>query len=147
MLGPERWEDLTMHLNSCGFGASVFALILGVGLSLPGRAYAADCDQGDTDAKLACLSDKVTTLETKLTQMSAELDKKANKREDDMPGQAPVDDIVRYDSVISIRNQDMRIFPRCLDNPGPDSPDISAVMATSCAPAAGQAWIIMRALD
>jgi hypothetical protein len=41
-------------------------------------------------------------------------------------------------------NEDMRIYPRCLDNPGPNSPDIALVVASSCAKVPAQAWMIPK---
>jgi len=38
----------------------------------------------------------------------------------------------------------MRIYPRCLDNPGPNSPDLTAVVANSCAKVPAQTWMISK---
>ncbi|MFD0986764.1 hypothetical protein [Methyloligella solikamskensis] len=109
-------------------------------------AHAAElCAEGDEAAKIACLTETVAAMEEKMAEMSEALEKKAEKRDADVPGQEPDDDLVRFGSAVIIRNQDMRIFPRCLDNPGPDMPNqLAVVMATSCAPAAGQTWLIGR---
>ena len=42
------------------------------------------------------------------------------------------------------RNEDMRIFPRCLDNPGPDSKGLTDVYANSCAKIPAQTWMISK---
>ncbi len=128
---------LTMKLAAAGLAA---------GLLLPNAGHAAAlCSDGDDAAKIACLSEKLAAMEEKMAEMSDALEDKAEKRDADVPGQEPPDDIVRFGSAVIIRNQDMRLFPRCLDNPGPDVPNqLAVVMATSCAPAAGQTWLIGR---
>jgi hypothetical protein len=38
----------------------------------------------------------------------------------------------------------MRIFPRCLENPGPNTPQLTDVYATSCTKTPAQAWMIRK---
>ena len=38
----------------------------------------------------------------------------------------------------------MRIYPRCLDNAGPNAPDIALVLASACAKTPAQAWMIRK---
>ncbi|ODA66857.1 hypothetical protein A7A08_02154 [Methyloligella halotolerans] len=125
---------------------ALLAVAAMAGVALPGGTGAAElCASGDDGTRISCLTEKVAALETKLDEMGEALEDKAEKRSADVPGQDPEDDIVRFGSGVIIRNQDMRIFPRCLDNPGPDMPNqLAVVMATSCAPAAGQTWLIGR---
>ncbi|MEG6510107.1 hypothetical protein V6C03_14145 [Methyloligella sp. 2.7D] len=129
--------------NRAMAAATLAVLLAATGFGGAARA-AALCTDGDAETKIACLSDKVAGLEAKLAEVEKQLAGKAEAMDPDIPGQRPDDDIVRFNSPVALRNQDMRIFPRCLDNPGPDSPNLTAVMATSCAPAAGQTWHITR---
>ena len=39
---------------------------------------------------------------------------------------------------------DMRIYPRCLENPGPNTPNITDVFANSCAKIPAQTWMISK---
>lgn len=138
---------MTMRIFGVGRMAGAAAgAALASALLMSGAAGAeAVCQEGDETARIACLAEKVAALEERLGEMDKALEDKAEKRAADEPGREPEDDIVRYGNAVIIRNQDMRIFPRCLDNPGPDMPNqLSAVMATSCAPAAGQTWIMGR---
>jgi hypothetical protein len=38
----------------------------------------------------------------------------------------------------------MRIYPRCLDNAGPNAPDIALVLAVACSKTPAQAWMIRK---
>jgi hypothetical protein len=38
----------------------------------------------------------------------------------------------------------MRIYPRCLENPGPDSSDLTGVLANSCAKVPAQTWMVSK---
>lgn len=97
------------------------ALGLGQNLQAP-RALAADCSQGAVDERVACLSQEVGALETKVAELSKQLEAKADAA-----------DALKWNDRVALRNEDMRIYPRCLDNPGPNSPDLTAVVANSCA--------------
>ena len=45
---------------------------------------------------------------------------------------------------IALINEDMRIYPRCLENPGPNTPNITDVFANSCAKIPAQTWMISK---
>ncbi len=100
--------------------AGLAATQAGVAADKPG----ADCSQGSPDDKLACLNQKVVALETKLAELTKET--------------------LKWNDRIALINEDMRIYPRCLDNPGPNSPDITLVVANSCAKVPAQAWMIRK---
>jgi len=87
-------------------------------------ALAADCVQGSTEEKVACLTQKVTDLEAKVDQLAS--------------------DALKWNDRVTLVNEDMRIYPRCLDNPGPNSPDIAAVLANSCAKVPAQSWMVRK---
>jgi hypothetical protein len=103
---------------------------LGVGLGLVLLAVAAapvraaDCSQGSTEEQVACLNKTVAELETKLTEL--------------------VKDSLRWNDRIALVNEDMRIFPRCLENPGPNTRQLTDVYASSCAKIPAQAWMIRK---
>jgi hypothetical protein len=65
---------------------------------------AADCSAGSAEEKVACLDKKVADLEAKIATLKEET--------------------LKWNDRISLVNEDMRIFPRCLDNPAgaPDTP-------------------------
>jgi hypothetical protein len=84
----------------------------------------ADCSQGSADEKVTCLTQKVMALETKLAELSKEA--------------------LKWNDRIALINEDMRIYPRCLENPGPNSPDITLVVASSCAKVPAQSWMIRK---
>jgi len=106
--------SLIMGLSALGAAQAWFAT----------PAFAADCSQGSAEEKVGCLNDKVADLEAKL----AELTKEA----------------LKWNDRISLVNEDMRIYPRCLDNAGPNSPDIAAVLASACAKTPAQSWMIRK---
>ena len=77
------------------------ALVAAQALSaVPARA--ADCSQGSADEKMACLNQKVGDLEAKLAELTK--------------------DSLKWNDRISLINEDMRLYPRCLDNPVPSRP-------------------------
>jgi hypothetical protein len=85
---------------------------------------AADCSQGSAEEKVACLNQKVADLEAKVDELTK--------------------DALKWNDRISLVNEDMRIYPRCLDNAGPNAPDIAAVLASACAKTPAQSWMIRR---
>ena len=116
-----------------------FALALGFAAFSLGQAFpvshalAADCGQGAVEERLACLSQAVDTLEAKVSDLTKQLEAKAETA-----------DALKWNDRISLINEDMRIYPRCLDNPGPNSPDLTAVVANSCAKVPAQTWMISK---
>ena len=94
-------------------------------LSAP-RALAADCGIGAVEERLACL-------EAKIDGLTKQLEAKADAA-----------DALKWNDRIALINEDMRIYPRCLDNPGPNSPDLTAVLANSCAKVPAQTWMISK---
>jgi hypothetical protein len=111
-------------------GFAAFALSQGLPLS---HALAADCSQGAVEERVACLGQAVNTLEAKLADLTKQLEAKADAA-----------DALKWNDRIALRNEDMRIYPRCLDNPGPNSPDLTAVVANSCAKVPAQTWMIAK---
>jgi hypothetical protein len=105
----------TLVLVVLGFAA----FGLGQNLQVP-RAPAADCSQGAVEERVACLSQKVGVLDTKVADLTKQLEAKADAA-----------DALKWNNRIALRNEDMRIYPRCLENPGPNSPDLTAVVANS----------------
>lgn len=81
-------------------GLYVAVLVGGVALT-SARAFAVDCDSGCTEERVACLSQKVADLTAKVEELSKET--------------------LKWNDRIALRNEDMRIFPRCLENPGPNT--------------------------
>lgn len=114
--------------------ATWFAPIATVGLYLAvlisavtatsGRALAADCDQGTSDEKVACLTKVAADLKAKVEELTKET--------------------LKWNDRIALRNEDMRIFPRCLENPGPNTQGLTDVFATSCAKIPAQTWMISK---
>ena len=100
------------------------AMLMGAGVALAQRALAADCDSGSTDERVACLTQKVADLQAKFDDLTK--------------------DTLKWNDRIALRNEDMRIFPRCLDNPGPDSKGLTDVYANSCAKLPAQTWMISK---
>ncbi len=92
-------------------------------LSATGGA-AADCSQGSAEEKVVCLNQKVTDLEAKVEELTK--------------------DALKWNDRITLVNEDMRIYPRCLDNAGPNAPDIAEVLASACAKTPAQSWMIRR---
>ncbi len=116
----------TRFVASIGFVLALAALT-------PGTASAADCSQGSADEKIACLTSALAALETRVGELNRRLDAKADTAE-----------AIKWYDRIALMNEDMRIFPRCLDNPGPNSRDISAVLVTSCAKTPAQTWMVAK---
>ena len=100
------------------------AVLIAGGTAGAVRALGADCDQGSSDEKMACLANKVADLEAKVDELTKET--------------------LKWNDRIALRNEDMRIFPRCLDNPGPDSKGLTDVYADSCAKVPAQTWMIAK---
>ena len=78
------------------------AVLIGAEAVTAHRAFAADCDSGSTEERVACLSRKVVDLEAKVDELTR--------------------DTLKWNDRIALRNEDMRIFPRCLEirpNTGP----------------------------
>ena len=90
----------------------------------PAAAIAADCSQGSADDRIGCLTKAVADLEAKVAELAKET--------------------LKWNDRIALRNEDMRIYPRCLDNPGPNSPDLTFVLASSCAKVSAQTWMIVK---
>lgn len=108
--------------------------LLALGLSqAPLTAAAADCSQGSDQDKIACLNQAVGELAGKVDQLTAALAAKADSKE-----------TLQWNDRIVLRNEDMRIYPRCLENPGPDSQNITDVFANSCARVPAQTWMIAK---
>ena len=107
-----------------------FFSMLGLGLMgwmqtvTVGEALAADCSQGSVEEKIVCLNQTVVDLEAKVAELTKET--------------------LKWNDRIALRNEDMRIFPRCLDNPGPDSKGLTDVFANSCAKVPAQTWMIAK---
>ena len=87
-------------------------------------ALAADCGQGSADEKIVCLNQKVIDLEAKLAELTK--------------------DALKWNDRITLINEDMRIFPRCLENPGPNTPQLTDVYASSCTKTPAQSWMIRK---
>jgi hypothetical protein len=88
------------------------------------EAQVADCGQGAMEEQVACLNQKVAALEAKTAEL--------------------VKETLKWNDRISLLNEDMRIFPRCLENPGPNTPQLTDVYATSCTKTPAQAWMIRK---
>jgi hypothetical protein len=116
---------VTLILGFVAFG-------VGQALIVP-HAFAADCSQGAVEERLACLGQAVDALEAKVEGLTKQLEVKADAA-----------DALKWNDRIALRNEDMRIYPRCLDNPGPNSPDLTAVVANSCAKVPAQTWMIAK---
>jgi hypothetical protein len=97
------------------------------------QAVAADCAQGTSEERIGCLNQAVNDLEAKLSSLTQEVAGKVN-----------MTDALKWNDRISLRNEDMRIFPRCLDNPGPNSTNLTDVFANSCAKVPAQTWMIAK---
>jgi len=97
------------------------------------QAVAADCTQGTSEERIGCLNQAVNDLEAKLSSLTQEVAGKVN-----------MTDALKWNDRISLRNEDMRIFPRCLDNPGPNSTNLTDVFANSCAKVPAQTWMIAK---
>ncbi len=100
------------------------AMLIFGGAALSTRALAADCDTGGTDDRVACLTQKLADLQAKVDELSKET--------------------LKWNDRIALRNEDMRIFPRCLENPGPNTRGLTDVFANSCAKIPAQTWMIAK---
>jgi len=120
----------TAYVATLVLGFAAFGL--GQNLQAP-RALAADCSQGAVDERVACLSQEVGALETKVAELSKQLEAKADAA-----------DALKWNDRIALRSGDRCACPRCLDNPGPNSPDLTAVVANSCAKVPAQTWMIAK---
>jgi hypothetical protein len=96
-------------------------------------ALAADCSQGAAEERLACLGQAVDALAAKVDGLTKQLEAKVDTAE-----------ALKWNDRITLVNEDMRIYPRCLDNAGPNAPDIAAVLAAACAKTPAQSWMIRR---
>jgi hypothetical protein len=75
-----------------------------------------------------------TALAAKLNSLTQEVGAKAN-----------MTDVLKWNDRVALRNEDMRLFPRCLDNPGPNSPNnLTDVFANSCAKVPAQTWMLSK---
>ncbi len=107
------------------FGFFIGLAALGAACVLhPGPAAAADCSKGSTEEQVACLNRAVAELTTKLDTLTK--------------------DALRWNDRVALVNEDMRLYPRCLDNPGPNSVNITDVFANSCAKLPAQTWMIRK---
>jgi hypothetical protein len=113
--------------------AIAFAALAGLAVS-PAPALAADCDEGSAEARIACLQGALSALEEKVATLTREVAAKADNS-----------DAVKWYDRVALMNEDMRIYPRCLDNPGPNSQNITDVLATSCAKVPAQTWMVKKA--
>ena len=87
-------------------------------------ALAADCSQGSAEEQIVCLNRTVTDLAAKVDALTK--------------------DALKWNDRIALINEDMRIYPRCLENPGPNTPNITDVFANSCAKIPAQTWLISK---
>jgi hypothetical protein len=87
-------------------------------------AQSADCSQGSAEEKVVCLNQKLVDLEAKVAELTKES--------------------LKWNDRITLLNEDMRIYPRCLDNAGPNAPDIAAVLAAACSKTPAQTWMIRK---
>lgn len=104
---------------------AVIVLIAGQAFSSPARA--GDCNQGTDQEKIACLDVALKELSVKFATLSKDMA-----------------ETLKWNDRVALRNEDMRIFPRCLDNPGPNSQNITDVFANSCAKVPAQTWMIAK---
>ena len=104
---------------------AVAVLVAGQVFSSPARA--GDCNQGTDQEKIACLDAALKELSIKFATLSKDMA-----------------ETLKWNDRVALRNEDMRIFPRCLDNPGPNSQNITDVFANSCAKVAAQTWMIAK---
>ena len=101
----------------------IAVLMLG-GWTAAENAPLPDCSTVPETEQVACLTKTIGRLQEKMTELEKET--------------------LKWNDRIALRNEDMRLFPRCLDNPGPNSPDVSAIYATSCAKTPAQTWMIAK---
>ncbi|MGC1180252.1 MAG: hypothetical protein ACLQF1_00930 [Methyloceanibacter sp.] len=112
------------------FGLAAFAAAQALAMA-PARA--ADCSQGAAGEQIACLNHALGDLEAKVEALTRQMETKANN-----------DDALKWNDRVALRNEDMRIFPRCLDNPGPNSNNLTDVFANSCAKVPAQTWMLAK---
>jgi len=109
---------------------TIAALLVGLAAfgmmhALPAAAaQSADCSQGSAEEKVTCLNQKLADLEAKVAELTKET--------------------LKWNDRITLLNEDMRIYPRCLDNAGPNAPDIALVLAAACSKTPAQTWMIRR---
>src|SRR5262245_29490572 len=107
-----------------------FSFFIGLAASCAGWALSAtpapgaDCSQGSAGEQIACLNHTVGELASKVEAL--------NK------------DALKWNDRIALINEDMRIYPRCLENPGPNTANITDVVANSCAKIPAQTWMIAK---
>jgi hypothetical protein len=107
------------------FGFFVGLAALGTAWALhPSSAAAADCSKGSAEEQVACLNRAVAELTAKVETLTK--------------------DALKWNDRITLVNEDMRLYPRCLDNPGPNSPNITDVFANSCAKVPAQTWMVRK---
>jgi hypothetical protein len=104
---------------------AVLVLVAGQVFSSPARA--GDCNQGTDQEKIACLDAALKELSIKFATLSKDMA-----------------ETLKWNDRVALRNEDMRIFPRCLDNPGPNSQNITDVFANSCAKVSAQTWMLAK---
>lgn len=118
----------TRFVILAGLAALGAPVVLG---ATPG--HAADCDQGSAEEQISCLNRALGDLEEKVAELTKQMKSKAS-----------ADDVLKWYDRVALMNEDMRIYPRCLDNPGPDSQNITDVLVTSCAKVPAQTWMIVK---
>jgi uncharacterized protein (DUF1778 family) len=109
-----------------------WAVIGGIQAFSVAPALAANCAQGADEERIACLNQAVSDLETKLNTLTQQMEAMS------------ASDVIKWNDRISLRNEDMRLFPRCLENPGPDTQYVTDVFANSCAKVAAQSWMVVK---
>jgi hypothetical protein len=102
---------------------SIATVVFGLAMSAT-AAQSADCSQGGAEEKVVCLNQKIVDLEAKVAELTKET--------------------LKWNDRITLLNEDMRIYPRCLDNAGPNAPDIAAVLAVACSKTPAQTWMIRK---
>ena len=110
------------------FGVAAFGGSIALAMA---PALAADCTQGSAEEQIACLGHALADLEAKVDALTKQIE--ANSK-----------DALKWNDRIALMNEDMRLFPRCLDNPGPNSTTLTDVFANSCAKVPAQAWMIIK---
>ena len=99
----------TAYVATLVLGFAAFGL--GKSLQAP-RALAADCSQGAVYERVACLSQEVGALETKVAELSKQLEAKADAA-----------DALKWNDRIALRNEDMvEGLAARLDQQGDDLP-------------------------
>jgi hypothetical protein len=104
---------------------AVLVIVAGQIVTSPARA--GECDQGTDHEKIACLDAALKELSIKFATLSKDMA-----------------ETLKWNDRVALRNEDMRIFPRCLDNPGPNSQNITDVFANSCAKVSAQTWMLAK---